>query len=235
MKTQKDIFKESEGDKWFDRNKDKTNFHNNDIITLLKNLNIYPKDVLEIGCSNGHQLNEIKKEFQCICLGIDPSSKAIRQGLKKFPTLTLIKRSAENLPFVNDSFDLIIVGFCFYLCDREDLFVIASEIDRCLKNNGTLIIKDFYPPFPYKNKYAHHKGIYSYKMDYSKMFSWNPDYITVTKIMLDPKSVELKDKPDEREGIIVLKKLKQFAYITDPFKKNKRELLKETVKRKKIK
>jgi hypothetical protein len=46
---------------------------------------------------------------------------------------------------------------------------------------GTQTIKDFYPPFPYKNKYFHCGKIYSYKMVYSLMFKWNLAYAMVTR------------------------------------------------------
>ena len=45
-----------------------------------------------------------------------------------------------------------------------------------LKNNGNLFIRDFNPNFAYKNEYSHCKEIYSYKMKYRNMFTWNPVY-----------------------------------------------------------
>ena len=98
-----------------------------------------------------------------------------------FSALSLSIGTADDLHFGNDSFDTIIFGFCLYLCYKKDLFKIAYEADRCLQNEGTIIITDFYPPFPYKNRYSHREGLYTYKMNHGRMFVWNPSYTEVAK------------------------------------------------------
>ena len=67
-------------------------------------------------------------------------------------------------------------GFCLYLCDSEDLFRIAYEADRVLRDPGWLLILDFYNPTLLKREYRHHAGVFSYKMDYRSLFTWNPAY-----------------------------------------------------------
>ena len=58
----------------------------------------------------------------------------------------------NSFSFPDNFFDMIILGFCLYLCDRNKLFKIASEVDRVLKENSYLVIIDFYPgSFYYKN------------------------------------------------------------------------------------
>ena len=52
---------------------------------------------------------------------------------KKFPDVKLKIGTAEKLKFEDDKFDLIIFGFCLYLCDREDLIKIVDETNRVLK------------------------------------------------------------------------------------------------------
>jgi len=220
MTTQKEIFKAGEGDQWFERNKKSLNSppgEDDDIVNLIRSMELFPKRVLEIGCGGGHRLEIIRNVFQADCYGIDPSSKAIDDGKSKYPNISLEVGTADNLPFDPDSFDMIIFGFCLYLCDREDLFKIAYEADRCLKNKGTLIIKDFYPPFAYKNKYSHHDSIYSYKMDYSRMFNWNPTYAEVSKIVFSHSGSALRDVPDEKLAIVFLRKNEQYAYPEEPF------------------
>jgi ubiquinone/menaquinone biosynthesis C-methylase UbiE len=218
---QKDIFKAAEGDQWFARNVQTYNSHDSDhdiIVETLKSIELAPTKVLEIGCSNGHRLNQIHKAFNAECCGVDPSSQAINDGKTKFPDISLQVGTADALPFKNHAFDAVIFGFCLYLCDRNDLFKIAYEADRCLQNEGTLIIKDFYPPFPYKNRYSHHDGVYSYKMDYSKLFTWNPVYAEVAKIVSTHSGFHLRDIPNEKVAVIVLRKNEQFAYLEEPFK-----------------
>lgn len=220
MTSQKEIFKASEGDCMFLRNKKKLNSPSKEddkIVNLIKSIELFPKRVLEIGCGAGHRLENIRLAFQADCYGIDPSTKAIDDGKSKYPNISLQVGTADNVPFDADRFDMIIFGFCLYLCDRKDLFKIAHEADRCLKNKGTLIIKDFYPPFPYKNKYSHRDGIYSYKMDYSMMFKWNPAYAEVSKIVFSHSGFTLRDVPDEKVAIAVLRKNEEYAYPEEPF------------------
>ena len=109
------------------------------------------------------------------CTGIEPSKKAVNEAKQK--GLNVVEGTADNLPFQDNSFDIVIFGFCLYLCDREDLFRIAYEADRVLKNPGWLIIHDFFSIYPTKNPYHHVPGMFSYKMDYKTMFTWHPAYI----------------------------------------------------------
>ena len=208
---QKETFSTSEGDKWFDRNIE-LSIENDKIVQLFKSIELFPKKVLEIGCSNGSRLNLIKDTFGCECWGIDPSSEAIKNGGEKYPDILLSTGTADSLKFEDNSLDTIIFGFCLYLCDRNDLFKIAYEADRCLKDGGTLVIKDFFPTFPYKNKYSHLDGVYSYKMDYSQMFKWNPSYAEVANIVHTHSGFGLVNVPDEKISITVLRKNEQYAY-----------------------
>ena len=221
MASQKKIFKASEGDCWFQRNRNSSHSppaNEDEIVAFIKSIELVPETVLELGCSNGQRLEVIRNAFQAKCYGIDPSTKAVDEGKSKYPDISLQVGTADNLPFDDDSFDMIIFGFCLYLCDRKDLFKIAYEADRCLKNNGTLIIKDFYPPFAYKNKYSHHDSIYTYKMDYSQMFRWNPAYAEVSKIVFSHSGFALRDMPEEKVAIVVLRKNEQYAYPEEPFR-----------------
>jgi ubiquinone/menaquinone biosynthesis C-methylase UbiE len=220
MKKQKEIFKSGEGDRWFLRNRKSSNSgleSEDKIVDLIKSIELFPQKVLEIGCSDGRRLEMIREVFQADCYGIDPSSEAIKDGKSRYPNISLQTGSADELPFEADSFDMIIFGFCLYLCDRTELFKIAYEADRCLKDKGSLIIKDFYPSFAYKNKYSHHDGIYSYKMDYARMFTWNPAYSEISKLVFSHSGFVLRDVPDEKLAVIVLLKNEQNAYPEEPY------------------
>jgi ubiquinone/menaquinone biosynthesis C-methylase UbiE len=168
--------------------------------------------ILEIGCSNGSRLELIKEKLiEAECFGIDPSVEAIEVG-KKNNSLNLQVGTADCLPFADDFFDIILFGFSLYLCDRNDLFKIAYEADRCLCDNGHLIIKDFQPPFPYMNRYKHFEGISSYKLDYSRMFSWNPVYTEIFNVVFTHQECIPVKIPDERVGVKILLKNSKYAY-----------------------
>lgn len=205
-KTQKDIFLHSEGDQWFERNNNLSNTPTDTIVKTLLNIEISPKKVIEIGCSNGARLNLIHDTFKSECFGIDPSHKAIEQGSRVYKNITLQTGTADSLPFEDNYFDMIIFGFCLYLSDRKDLFKIAYEADRCLKDNGHIVIKDFYPPLPFKNKYTHKEGVYSYKMNYSNLFTWNPAYNEIFTDVFSHDGYTKRNMPNEKIAISILHK-----------------------------
>jgi ubiquinone/menaquinone biosynthesis C-methylase UbiE len=219
MKTQKEIFQASEADRWFERNRasEAKSGSSNEVADLLRQIELRPRKVLEIGCSNGFRLNQIREAFDCECHGIDPSAEAIEDGRRKFPALSLATGTADALDFEDTAFDTIIFGFCLYLCDRRDLFKIAFEADRCLQDPGTLVVHDFLPPFPYRNSYSHCEGVFSYKMDYARMFAWNPAYVETAKLVTSHAGFSLRDVPNERVATVVLRKNEQAAYALDPF------------------
>lgn len=219
--SQKDLFLASEGDQYYDRNRNKLTVReqqsSDQILADLKRANLQVQNILEIGCSNGWRLETLRNLYNARCFDIDPSSIAIHEGTAWFPDLSLRVGTADKLPFEDDKFDLVIFGFCLYLCDREDLFRIVYEADRVLMDTGYISILDFYPPFPYRNMYEHTSGIYSYKMDYSKMFLWNPAYTLVSRSVFTHYGLTRIDEPNERLSVAILRKNSQYAYPDNPF------------------
>lgn len=222
MKKQKEIYEAFEGNTWFRRNKVshhlcEKEWKDDDIFNFMKSIDFIPKKVLELGTSNGKRLYLLNEFYKCEGFGIDPSVDAIEDGKKRFPEISLRTGTADNIPFDDHAFDTIIVSFFLLMCDRDDLFKIAMEIDRCLQNGGMLIIRDFYPLSPYKNHYGHLEGLYSYKMDYSHMFTWNPAYTEMDKRLSSHSSLDFKEVPDERVVISALYKNENHAYPDNPY------------------
>lgn len=177
---QKDIFLESEGNAWYKRNiqslKEK---HFPDSDPLLKEILAIPDirevgAIIEIGCGDGGRLAWLHEQLGLDVYGIDPSQEAVDSAQKQGVNAQV--GTADLLPFEDNTFDIVIFGFCLYLCDRQDLFRIAKEADRVLKNRGWVLIMDFYSENPSKNEYHHFNGLFSFKMDYRSMFTWNPAY-----------------------------------------------------------
>jgi len=220
---QKEDFLNFGGDDYYNRNKELISAENNEndeIINIIKSIKLKPKCILEIGCANGFRLHLLNKIFNAKCYGLDPSQEAITEGQDKFKNIFLKKGTADMLPFQNEEFDLVIFGFCLYLCDRKDLFKIVYEADKALKDGGCIAIKDFYPPFAYKNKYKYNQNIYSYKMDYSKLFTCNPAYTLISQTVFTHNGFKDRNLPDERLAITILQKNIINAYPEEPFKKN---------------
>jgi ubiquinone/menaquinone biosynthesis C-methylase UbiE len=222
--SQKDILLRFEGNEWYKRNKHRLGMNGNDdpIINIFLQMEIKAQYILEIGCSNGWRINALQKLHNASYFGIDPSEDAIMDGTRMFPKISLQVGTAESLPFESMKFDVVIYGFCLYLCDRNDLFRIACEGDRVLNNNGALIIYDFNSPFPYWNKYEHDPRIKAYKMNYADMFTWNPSYMIIYHHMFYHSKEDKVDNPDERLSVTLLKK-NTSAIPFNPFFENKQK------------
>ena len=185
---QKKSFLNFEADAWFDRNQQAIRNYNSEldnVILLIKKYKLIPNSVLEIGSSSGYRLNAIKDLYEnCTVFGIEPSKKAIKFGMSNNPRVNFIHGTADNLESVKDnSMDIVIVGFVFYVIDRNILLKVVSEIDRVLKNNGILVIIDFFSESSLKNAYEHIEDFsaFSYKQNYYKIFTASKLYYLLNK------------------------------------------------------
>lgn len=210
---QKDIFLESEGDAWFQRNRQAiaagAGARNDSILECLskiKNSSLSPVKVelLEVGCSDGWRLEWIQNNWGVACSGIDPSSKAVQSGADK--GVRCVQGTADSLPFKDASFDVLVYGFCLYLCDRADLFKIAAEGHRVLKPDGWIVIKDFFSPTPLEREYHHHAGIVSHKMDYRRLFDWHPAYSVYHHEVRHHAGEGITDEQQEWVSVSILRK-----------------------------
>lgn len=209
---QKEVFLKSEGDAWYARNKNKISTRQlpaSDLLLaeIIEISSVANKtlQVLEIGCGDGSRLAWIKENLDLTCTGLDPSSIAV--DVAKSKGLSVQKGSADALPFENNSFDLVIFGFCLYLCDREDLFRIAMEADRVLRRPGWLMIIDFYSAYPNHKPYHHSPGLKSYKMDYRSLFTWHPDYECMTHKIRHHDHLSYTDDQGEWTSVSVIRKI----------------------------
>lgn len=209
---QKEVFLKFEGNAWFCRNKD---FFNR-VSKPYEFYKRYIKEgyrVLEIGCSSGHNLQYYYENCSCECYGIDPSQEAIDFGKKNYKDINLNVGISDKLDFEDEYFDYIIFGFCLYLVDRKLLLKTVSEADRVLKNGGYLAITDFDPKFPKKRPYRYVDGLYSFKMDYSKIFLSLPDYSFVDKYSFSHKSEMFSEDESERVASVILYKNIDQGYL----------------------
>lgn len=130
--------------------------------------------VLEIGCSTGGVLAALREKHDIEVFGVDPSEQAVKQA--KDAGVDAKLGTANDLPFGDEYFDVVLFGFCLYVCDRNDLFAIAAEADRVLKPNAWLAIYDFFSPSSLTRSYAHSDGVEVHKSDFKQMFLWHPFY-----------------------------------------------------------
>ncbi len=168
---QADIFLESEGDAWFERNRDRLGQFDS-VSEIIEDMGLQPDNVLEVGCANGWRLAKLRDKYNCKVLGLEPSMDAIRWGM-----VPIFQGTAENLPrSAGEKFDLIIYGFCLYLTDPSDWLRIAADADRVLKDGGHIIIHDFETFAPHARWYEHRDGVLSYHIDWSNLWLGHPGY-----------------------------------------------------------
>lgn len=220
--TQKEAFLSQEADAYFARNKsvlakDEIMASHDPVLSVLAGIKPFPRRVLEIGCANGWRLNRMMALGAVECHGIDPSHEAIEEGTRTYSALRLTVGTADAPAFPDHAFDLVVFGFCLYLCDPADHFRIAAEADRMLADEGHLVILDFDPPVPYRNPYAHRPGLFSFKMDFSQLFLAHPHY------QLREKRVETHGRagsfsPDNRVATTLLAKSVATAWPMNPWK-----------------
>ena len=214
--SQKEIFLNYEGDAWYERNKDaltKIDPEVDPLILEVKNL-MHSKlidkpekiDILEVGCGDGTRSKFISDLMDCNIYGIDPSQKAIKAAVSKGIVAT--EGTAEKLPYQDDKFDLLIYGFCLYLCDREDLVNIAKEASRVMKDDSWLVIMDFYSDDEVENSYSHLDTIKSFKMDYRKIFERDGVYVCYSHKLIDHVTHKFTDIKENWMCISLMRKVK---------------------------
>ena len=108
------------------------------MIERLKLMKFKPKTILDLGSGTGYLSNILKKIFpdtNITCLDI--SLEMLLQCRKKNADFNLVVADAENMPFQDDVFDLVISSFTLHWCEEIDK--IFSDVHRYLKNNGVFM------------------------------------------------------------------------------------------------
>ncbi len=219
MKTQREIFLQGEADCWVARNRRTLSAYRVEDDPVARHLRPFlcsGQFLAEVGCATGGRIAALAGLAGGRAAGIDPSQAAVAEARLLHPDADFQAGTADDLPWENASVDVLIYGFCLYLCDRSELFRIAAEGDRVLRDGGLVAVLDFCPPFPYRNAYSHREGVFSYKLQHAALWSWNPHYIEISRQIHDhsrPRDPGAHGvSPDERIGVVVLKKQTAHAY-----------------------
>lgn len=227
---QEKIFKDSEADEWFYRNKEailkkepNKDLSYRKIADIVQELDI--KNILEIGCCNGYRLNWISENLNVSCTGIEPSHAAIEDGKARYnnKNLHLICAGAEDAFWQNDisdmfapnSFDLILFGHCLYLITPELYFSIVMQTNRLLSKEGFVAIFDF-DSYPQRKRYHHYAKfpIWSYKMDFSSLFTSHPMYKLIFKEYVNYSEGISTGNPHNDCSLALIRKIKEeFAFV----------------------
>ncbi len=183
-------------------------------LRVLRELRLASRAVLEVGCSDGWRVGALAQHAETeFAAGVDLSVAALRAGRNRYAGTRFARTTAEALPFRDESFDLVVLGFFLYLADRADLFRIAAECHRVLREEGHVLIYDFHADRPARLAYHHAEGCHTFRMDYRRMFLWNPAYRCVYHEVLG--DCTTPGRADARHAVSVLRKQEAGAYADE--------------------
>lgn len=84
--------------------------------------------------------------------------------------------------------------------------VLPAEADRVLARSGWVVIHDFFTTEPQRRPYHHVPGLWSFKMDYRRLFDWHPNYVCKSHRVIHHVSGEHTDELQEWVAVSVLRK-----------------------------
>ncbi|MDH5451654.1 MAG: class I SAM-dependent methyltransferase, partial [Candidatus Bathyarchaeota archaeon] len=94
-------------------------------------------NVLDIGCGDGKALASLS--FKCR-IGLDFSEKLLKKALKRDPNINVVLGDAEHLPFVNRTFDLVILlDVVEHVADSQ----VVSEEARRVARSEIILTTDY--------------------------------------------------------------------------------------------
>jgi SAM-dependent methyltransferase len=109
-----------------------------DPVMLPRALALSPRNALDVGCGEGRFCRMLKQRGVRATTGIDPTPALISTALLRDPTGAYVRAGAENLPFRDDSFDLVISYLT--LIDIAGFARAIREMARVLQPGGALLI-----------------------------------------------------------------------------------------------
>jgi SAM-dependent methyltransferase len=221
MSTQDEVFLAAESDRWFQRNLTALGRDlDNDLpLKLLSLYQMKPRSVLEVGAANGYRIAEIAKRFGTRAVAVEPSSLAVADGRQRYPTVEFHEGHARQLP-VTGPFELVIVNFVLHWVDRANLLQSVAELDRVTAEGGWLLIGDFHPWFPTRNRYHHlpDANLYTYKQDYAEIFLASHLYQSVAQLTANDRELQADASDDRRNAVSLLRKRASGDYPDGNFK-----------------
>ena len=170
---------------------------------------------MELGCSTGYRLAALDAAKFGVRTGIDPSRQAISTGRTLFREIELKTGTCDQTGLPDESADLLIFGFCLYPNEFGSMFSIAAEANRLLKPGGTLIIYDVHAEKPYRNVYSHVPDLFVHKMDFRRLFTWNPLYTELRSIVFECGDIDTPPRhPDDACIVSAIRKGEESACET---------------------
>ncbi len=106
------------------------------------------KKVLEVACNMGTTLIEIVKTYDLDIIGVDMSKDALEKAQQNIKNenleskVKLVNADARDLPFEDESFDVVINEAMLTMLNHDDKQKAINEYFRVLKKGGILLTHD---------------------------------------------------------------------------------------------
>ncbi|PGS52051.1 class I SAM-dependent methyltransferase [Bacillus cereus] len=111
---------------------------------MVKNITeIQNKQIIDIGCGGGIYTKELALMGANNVVGLDFSKEilqAAKENCNNFPNISFIHGDAHNIPYPNETFDIVISRAVIH--HLQDIPTFLREASRILNKNGVLILQD---------------------------------------------------------------------------------------------
>jgi demethylmenaquinone methyltransferase/2-methoxy-6-polyprenyl-1,4-benzoquinol methylase len=101
--------------------------------------------ILDLCCGSGQATAFLVKLSQNVT-GLDASPLSLQRAKNNVPNATYVEAFAENMPFADNSFDVVHTSAALHEMQPEQLRKIIQEVYRVLKPGGVFTLVDFHPP-----------------------------------------------------------------------------------------
>lgn len=127
------------------------NYNTNSIEAYFNHLDcdVRGKTVLDVGCGDGYDLSRLQQKG-AIIFGVDSSEAMVAFAKQKNPESTIKVGSAEDIPFPDHTFDVVVSKWVFQATPA--IIPIYKEVARVLKPGGTLIYLAAHPIWQFIGK-----------------------------------------------------------------------------------
>lgn len=106
-------------------------------------------DGLDVGCGTGALAARLARAGYTMS-GVDPSEGMLEILRRRDPEIQAIRASGTDLPFEDDSFDLVLsVAVLHHIADPGDVRRTLAEMMRVVKAAGRVLVWDHNPRNPY--------------------------------------------------------------------------------------
>lgn len=90
------------------------------------------RTIVDLGCGTGRYSVGLSTRLQARVIGVEPSEKMLSEARRKASSqITLVRASAESLPFANDSIDMVFMSMVFHHFNDAD--AATQECRRVLR------------------------------------------------------------------------------------------------------